>query len=141
MRLKNVVLRPAALVCAVLLGVPASAQEPVEIKFWTLTNPGQGDFYAEAIKAFESENPGIQITHEEFPNESYKTAIQVALNGSEPPDAFFNWVGEDSARLRERRGSAAGRRQKPRRSHVPWLPSARRRAKHQGARDRAAAIQ
>jgi raffinose/stachyose/melibiose transport system substrate-binding protein len=82
-----------------MLAWPAAAQDPVEIKFWTLSNPGQGDFYAEAIAAFEAENPGIRVVHEEFPNEAYKTAIQVALNGSEPPDAFFNWVGEDSARL------------------------------------------
>jgi raffinose/stachyose/melibiose transport system substrate-binding protein len=91
-------LAAAALAGASLAG-PAAAQDPVEVKFWTLTNPGQGDFYAEAIAAFEAENPGIRIVHEEFPNEAYKTAIQVALNGSEPPDAFFNWVGEDSARL------------------------------------------
>jgi raffinose/stachyose/melibiose transport system substrate-binding protein len=95
----NILLRPAMLAAMFVAALPASAQDPVEIKFWTLSNPGQGDFYAEAIAAFEAENPGIRIVHEEFPNESYKTAIQVALNGSEPPDAFFNWVGEDSARL------------------------------------------
>lgn len=81
-----------------VLALPAAAQD-VEVKFWTLKNPGQPEFFAAAIAAFEAENPGITVTHEDFPNEAYKTAIQVALNGSEPPDAFFNWVGEDSARL------------------------------------------
>ncbi len=95
----NTLLRPALWAATLLMAVPASAQDPVEIKFWTLTNPGQGDFYAEAISAFEAANPGIHVVHEEFPNEAYKTTIQVALNGSEPPDAFFNWVGEDSARF------------------------------------------
>jgi raffinose/stachyose/melibiose transport system substrate-binding protein len=41
----------------------------------------------------------VTIDFQETPNEAYKTAIQVALVGSEPPDVFFNWAGEDSARL------------------------------------------
>ena len=36
---------------------------------------------------------------EDFPNEAYKTTIQVALVGSDPPDVFFNWSGEDAHRL------------------------------------------
>lgn len=79
---------------------PAFAQDDkAVVKFWTLQNPGQADFFAEAIEQFEAANPDIDIVHEEFPNEAYKTAIQVALVGSEPPDAFFNWVGEDSSRF------------------------------------------
>ncbi len=95
----NNALRPAVLAALLAFAHPAVADDQVQIKFWTLNDAGMAEVYAEAIKAFETTNPGIHIVHEEFPADSYKTAIQVALNGSEPPDAFFNWVGEDSARL------------------------------------------
>lgn len=101
--MKNRLLAATAVTCASMMAsvlmVPANAQDDVEIRFWTLTNPGIDEFIGQAREAFEAQNPGITIVHEDFPNEAYKTAVQVALNGSEPPDAFFNWVGEDSARL------------------------------------------
>ncbi|WP_226781519.1 ABC transporter substrate-binding protein [Oceaniglobus trochenteri] len=88
-----------ALAVALPLGMPAAAQDKVQVKFWTLKNPGMDEFIAGRVEAFEEANPGIEIIYEDFPNEAYKTAIQVALNGSEPPDAFYNWVGEDSSRF------------------------------------------
>jgi len=97
--MKGLLKAAATATITVALLATASAQDTVEIKFWTLTNPGIDEMFAKAKAEFERQNPGITIVHEDFPNESYKTAIQVALNGSEPPDAFFNWVGEDSARL------------------------------------------
>ena len=80
------------------VGTPVAA-EGVTIRHWTLKNPNLPEFIAEAKASFEEQNPGVTIVHEDFPNEAYKTAIQVALKGSEPPDSFFNWVGEDSARF------------------------------------------
>ncbi|PRY22170.1 carbohydrate ABC transporter substrate-binding protein (CUT1 family) [Aliiruegeria haliotis] len=84
---------------ALAIGMPAVAADKATVKFWTLKNPGMAEFAAEAIEAFKEKRPDIEVVYEDFPNEAYKTAIQVALNGSEPPDAFYNWVGEDSARL------------------------------------------
>ncbi|MCR9135131.1 MAG: extracellular solute-binding protein [Alphaproteobacteria bacterium] len=89
----------AAATCFVASAAIANAEDVVEVKYWTLKNQGLDEFVAQAKSSFEEANPGIRIIHEDFPNEAYKTAIQVALNGSEPPDAFFNWVGEDSARF------------------------------------------
>jgi len=77
---------------------PAFAEE-VSIKFWSLKNPGFAEFVEQAKAAFAETHPDIEVVFEDFPNEAYKTAIQVALTGSEPPDAFYNWVGEDSARF------------------------------------------
>lgn len=75
----------------------ASAQD---IKVWTLGNAeGLPEFIAETAALFEAAHPGSKIIHEEFPNEAYKTQIQVALTGSAPPDVFFNWSGEDAGRL------------------------------------------
>ncbi|WP_299652608.1 ABC transporter substrate-binding protein [uncultured Tateyamaria sp.] len=69
------------------------------VRFWTLQGATNQEFYELAEKNFEEANPGVDVVVEYFPNEAYKTAIQVALNGSEPPDAFFNWVGADTSRL------------------------------------------
>ena len=81
------------------LAAAASAQDDVQIKFWSLKNPGFPEFVEIAKASFEAANPGVEIVFEDFPNEAYKTAIQVALTGSDAPDAFYNWAGEDSARF------------------------------------------
>ena len=46
-----------------------------------------------------TKGPDVDIVYEDFPNEAYKTTIQVALVGSDPPDVFFNWSGDDAGRL------------------------------------------
>lgn len=71
----------------------------IDIKMWTLVTEGYPEFVAFAAAEFKKTHPDVNIIHESFPNEAYKTAIQVALTGSEPPDVFFNWAGEDAARL------------------------------------------
>lgn len=52
-----------------------------------------------ATAAFQETHPNVNVVLEVTPNEAYKTAIQVALSGSDAPDIFFNWSGEDSNRL------------------------------------------
>ena len=79
--------------------IPAVAQDDVTIRMWALTNPSYPEFIAQAAEAFKATHPNVTIDFQETPNEAYKTAIQVALVGSAPPDVFFNWAGEDSARL------------------------------------------
>ena len=79
--------------------IPAVAQDDVTIRMWALTNPNYPEFIAQAAEAFKATHPNVTIDFQETPNEAYKTAIQVALVGSAPPDVFFNWAGEDSARL------------------------------------------
>ena len=86
-----------------LLGVVGSASaETVSLKVWSLKTVGQTgweDFFNNAIAEYKTTHPDVDIVLEQFPNEAYKTTIQVALVGSDPPDIFFNWSGEDAARL------------------------------------------
>lgn len=77
----------------------ASAQEPVTLKMWALVNENYPEFIETATEEFRKANPNINVELESVPNEAYKTAIQVALVGSDAPDIFFNWSGEDAARL------------------------------------------
>lgn len=90
-----------AAVGATALGfiVAGSAAQAVDIKMWTLNTEGYPEFVEFAAAEFKKTHPDVNIIHETFPNEAYKTQIQVALTGSEPPDVFFNWAGEDAARL------------------------------------------
>ena len=80
------------------LAAPALAQD-VTLKMWTLDNTGYPEFIAQAAEEFKKLHPGVNIVHETFPGDQYKTGIQVALVGSAPPDVFFNWAGEDAKRL------------------------------------------
>ncbi|MEO1020486.1 MAG: ABC transporter substrate-binding protein, partial [Pseudomonadota bacterium] len=68
--------------------------ETVTLKMWALTNANYPDYIAERAAAFKELYPDVDVVLESTPNEAYKTAIQVALVGSEPPDVFFNWSGE-----------------------------------------------
>jgi raffinose/stachyose/melibiose transport system substrate-binding protein len=81
------------------LAAAASTAQAVDIKMWTLVTEGYPEFVAFAAEEYKKTHPDVNIIHESFPNEAYKTTIQVALTGSEPPDVFFNWAGEDAARL------------------------------------------
>lgn len=77
-----------------------SAASAQEIKMWTLADAGrENEFFNEAAVEFEAQHPGVDIIVEQFPNEAYKTQVQIALSGSTPPDVFFNWSGEDAMRL------------------------------------------
>jgi raffinose/stachyose/melibiose transport system substrate-binding protein len=87
---------------ALALGLATAAigvAQAVDIKTWNLTNVGYPEYIAMAAAEYKKTHPDVNIIFEQFPNEAYKTAIQVALAGSEPPDVFFNWAGEDAARL------------------------------------------
>ena len=82
-----------------LLALLATSVHAQEVRMWLISADGLDEFVEQAETEFESTHPGVDIVFEGFPNEAYKTQIQVALTGSEPPDVFFNWAGEDSARL------------------------------------------
>ena len=88
----------ALVFCAALAASTAHA-ENITLKMWALTNAERPGFIEERAAAFKELYPNVDIVLESTPNEAYKTAIQVALVGSEPPDVFFNWSGEDAARL------------------------------------------
>ncbi len=88
----------AAAVMLAGIAAPAAAQD-VTLKMWTLNNTGYQEFVAQAAEEFKKLHPNVNIVHEIFPGDQYKTGIQVALVGSAPPDVFFNWAGEDAKRL------------------------------------------
>jgi raffinose/stachyose/melibiose transport system substrate-binding protein len=88
-----------AIAGAAVFGSAGSAGA-VDIKMWTLTAEGNYQKFLDiALAEYKKTHPDFNLIYEHFPNEAYKTAIQVALTGSEPPDIFFNWAGEDAGRL------------------------------------------
>lgn len=72
--------------------------QAIDIKMWALSGEMEG-FVAKVQAEYQKSHPDVNIVFESFPNEAYKTQLQVGLTGSAPPDIFFNWTGEDAARL------------------------------------------
>ncbi len=88
----------SALLGATILATPALAEDIV-IKMWTLDNNGYKEFIAEAAESFKETHPNVSIEHQIFPGDPYKTALKVALVGSDGPDVFFNWAGDRATQL------------------------------------------
>ncbi len=74
----------------------ASAQQQLEV--WALSGP-EGNYFEQALKRFEEANPGVTTKLVTYPNEQYKTALDVGLRSANPPDVFRNWTFERAARL------------------------------------------
>jgi raffinose/stachyose/melibiose transport system substrate-binding protein len=88
----------SAVLGAAILVAPARAEDIV-IKMWTLDNKGYKEFIAEAAESFKATHPNVTIEHQIFPGDPYKTALKVALVGSDGPDVFFNWAGDRATQL------------------------------------------
>lgn len=99
-RLSAQTAKTAALTGALLAGtaLPALAQD-VTLRMWTLSGPNVEAFVAAAEESFRETHPNVDIVLEIQQNEAYKTGLQIALVGSDGPDVYFNWSGEDSQRL------------------------------------------
>lgn len=69
-------------------GDEAAAMEPVVIRFHGRTGV-QGDHFIERARAFEEENPGIQIKEELFPHAEYHQKMEVLLAGQTIGDTFW----------------------------------------------------
>ncbi|MDR3412463.1 MAG: ABC transporter substrate-binding protein [Formivibrio sp.] len=50
-------------------------------------------YYANIKKAFEAQNPGIEVQIEYLDSESYKTKLPTLLQSKSRPDIFFTWSG------------------------------------------------
>jgi raffinose/stachyose/melibiose transport system substrate-binding protein len=52
--------------------------------------------FKEVAADFEKANPSVTVTVRDYPNEAYKTAVQVGVASNQPPDIFYNDPGEAS---------------------------------------------
>ena len=77
------------------LSVAAQAAEPLQV--WALSGPS-GDYFAGALKRFEAKT-GTPTKFSAYPNEQYKTAIQVGVRSADPPDIYQNWAFERANRM------------------------------------------
>ena len=87
----------AAAVVATVATAPVQAQSQ-HLEVWALSGP-EGNYFEQALKRFEEANPGVTTRLVTYPNEQYKTAIDVGLRSANPPDVFRNWTFERAARL------------------------------------------
>lgn len=75
------------------------AQDSVKLNFFFLGDELTDPFMQQTISDFQTANPGVTVNLQSYPNEAYKTTMQVAIGSDAPPDLFFNWAGDDTGRL------------------------------------------
>ena len=91
--------RNAGLISAVMLGLVgglAQAQTPLKGDVVVWMHADNAKYFQGVADNFMKANPTVKVTVREYPNEAYKTAIQVGVASNQPPDVFFNWAGDDS---------------------------------------------
>lgn len=67
------------------------------LQVWALSGPS-GDYFAQALKRFEAKT-NIPTKLSVYPNEQYKTAIQIGVRSADPPDVYQNWAFERAHRM------------------------------------------
>ncbi len=66
----------------------------VKMSLWQNSTTGPGkQFWADAIAAFEKENPGVTIDMQSIQNEDMDGKLQTALNAGDAPDIFLQRGG------------------------------------------------
>jgi raffinose/stachyose/melibiose transport system substrate-binding protein len=93
--------KKVALVLVLLLAVVTfiagckkdTGKDTITLNFWRLTsNETRDKIWDEAIKRFETENPGVKIIPNIYENEPYKTKLKT-VTGDDFPDVFYSWSG------------------------------------------------
>src|SRR5712691_10798491 len=72
-----------------------TGQQPVAITYWQYFFESKVKLVDELIKQFESQNPGIQVLHENFPYDAYNQKVASAVSAGQGPDVinlFYGWV-------------------------------------------------
>ena len=72
-----------------------TGQQPVAITYWQYFFESKVKLVDELIKQFESQNPGIQVVHENFPYDAYNQKVASAVSAGQGPDVinlFYGWV-------------------------------------------------
>jgi raffinose/stachyose/melibiose transport system substrate-binding protein len=78
----------SAAACSSASSGSGSGSEPQSITF-AFNNPsGNEHYYQDAAAAYEKAHPGVKITFQELPAESYAQAIATRIEGGNAPDVF-----------------------------------------------------
>jgi raffinose/stachyose/melibiose transport system substrate-binding protein len=78
-------------------GSGSSASEPQTITFAYNNSSGTEHYYQDAAAAYEKAHPGVKITFQQLPAESYATAIATRVEGGNAPDVFVAESGTGQA--------------------------------------------
>lgn len=78
----------------IFAGSGAFAQQNANLTLWVLNDIAP--YFKGLAEEFRKSNPNVTITVRDYPNEAYKTAVQVGVASNQPPDIFYNDPGEAS---------------------------------------------
>src|SRR5262249_22721574 len=74
--------------CSSSSGGTSSAKDPQTITFAYSNPSGNEHYYQDAATAYEKLHPGVKITLQSLPAESYAQAITTRVEGGNAPDVF-----------------------------------------------------
>lgn len=86
----------STLLAATALTALAFVQAQTTIEFWMTGDETKTPAVRQIVDQYNRDNPDVTVNFRDFPNEPYKTAIQVALASPTPPDIFHNWAGDST---------------------------------------------
>lgn len=78
----------SATACSSSGGGSGSGQEPQSITFAVNNSSGNEQYWQSAATAYEKAHPGVKITIQQLPAESYPQAITTRIEGGNAPDVF-----------------------------------------------------
>ena len=85
-----------AITTAILCAPSAQAQD---VRWWNQGDASVATFSEEVSESFAEAHPEFSAESQLYPNEAYKTVLQVAIGAGNEPDVFFNWGGEGTFRF------------------------------------------
>ena len=88
----------AGILTALAMALPQAARSQA-LSWWNQGDAPVTAFSEAVAEDFAAANPGLSATPQLFPNEAYKTILQVAISAGNEPDVFFNWGGEYTFRF------------------------------------------
>ena len=85
------------LAATALWGAPAALAQ--DVLWWNQGDAAVGVFSDEVSESFSASQQDHTAASQLYPNEAYKTVLQVAIGAGNEPDVFFNWGGEGTFRF------------------------------------------
>ena len=97
----------------------ASGAHAQTVSWWNQGDASVATFSEGVAESFAAGHDGLAAAPQLYPNEAYKTVLQVAIGAGNEPDVFFNWGGERTFRF-ARTGRLRDLTEAAARAGVPW---------------------
>ena len=84
-----------ALIVSAFLSISAKAETVITVVDWQSGVGGITNAYADFIKKFEADNPGVKVEYTQYTVTTYNEFLKPALSSGQGPDVFAVYPGPD----------------------------------------------